>query len=388
MTDITERPKRRWRPLQFSLRIFLLVFTAVGIGFPIWYRWPYEEVDERRSPSGKTVLMRRITTWQRQWGGGRMMEGPETLTTGDLMQRTMFVHDRAHGPFQVTFKGKQRVGGQYVDDKKEGTWIHQQDGFTQIANWRRGKLDGEYTSETPNGKSRWVFSAGRLLGADGHPVKSRLMDLCEADQLDSRTATELSKQTTMEFVETPLKDALIYLQEQHGLPIALDDRRVANVDEPVTLALDGIDLGSALILLTSPRGLECDYRYGMVWVTTAEDAKDWHDPTGVAEIRPAKDSSIGRVWNEPSRLEAIHEPLASALARCVQRLAIEVDMTQVAPTTENPIAFSLTLNLNGLPFRHILGVALYETGCRCKLEGDTVVILPPDGANAPPIKTP
>src|SRR4029453_18086816 len=106
------------------------------------------------------------------------------------------------------------------------------------------------------------------IGADAQPVGSRLMDLCEAGQVDSRTAAELGKETTMEFVETPLKDALIYLQEQHNLPIALDARRVANVDEPVTLALDGIDLGSALIILTSPHGLECDYRFGMISVTT------------------------------------------------------------------------------------------------------------------------
>jgi hypothetical protein len=35
----------RWLPRpQFSLRLLLLAVTTFAIGFPIWYRWPIEEV--------------------------------------------------------------------------------------------------------------------------------------------------------------------------------------------------------------------------------------------------------------------------------------------------------------------------------------------------------
>ena len=60
---------RRWR-LQFSLRVLVLALTAFAIGFPIWYRWPYREATVHRDSTG-AVAARRITTWQRQWGGGR-----------------------------------------------------------------------------------------------------------------------------------------------------------------------------------------------------------------------------------------------------------------------------------------------------------------------------
>src|SRR5262245_8824939 len=40
-------PARRTRwGLRFSLRLLLAAFTAFAVGFPIWYRWPYQETVE------------------------------------------------------------------------------------------------------------------------------------------------------------------------------------------------------------------------------------------------------------------------------------------------------------------------------------------------------
>src|SRR5688500_10025317 len=63
----TRRNWPRLRP-QFSLRLLLLAFTAFALGFPIWYRWPYVEVEE--NPSGRIT-----TTWRQSWGGGRVKHG-------------------------------------------------------------------------------------------------------------------------------------------------------------------------------------------------------------------------------------------------------------------------------------------------------------------------
>jgi len=70
--------------------------------------------------------------------------------------------------------------------------------------------------------------------------------------------------------------------------------------------------------------------------------------------------------------------LADVLTKIAQPLAIEIDTTQIAPTTDDPNAFPAVTNTNGLPFRHALGILLNETGCRCRLEGETLVILPPN----------
>ena len=81
-------------------------------------------------------------------------------------------------------------------------------------------------------------------------------------------------------------NVIAYLEDKHQLPMIMDMKLVPNAEMPITEFCIGLDLASTLTLLTSPRGVACDYRYGCIWLTTAEDAKDWHDPTGVANVKP------------------------------------------------------------------------------------------------------
>src|SRR5205809_4736 len=69
-SSVRPRPAR----LQFSLRLLLIAFTAFAIGFPIWYRWPYQEVREEHIRVGPSIL-RSVVHWQRQWGGKILMHG-------------------------------------------------------------------------------------------------------------------------------------------------------------------------------------------------------------------------------------------------------------------------------------------------------------------------
>ena len=372
---------RRFPPLQFSLRVAFLALTAFAVGFPVWYRWPYEEVIEHKSPTG-SVGATTTTTWQRQWGGGRRRHGLETRRQdGGLVQTTMYVRGVAHGPYQMTNKGRSEAQGQYEDGMREGTWMYRDRDSTVRVTWRRGKLDGPYERESTKGSSfRHMFSAGRLTEINGQPARNRLYDLLESgvfDADDGRVGEELQTPTKIEFVETPLVDVVVFLQETHNLPMFLDSARVPAPPFPITADYKGIDLISGLTLLTSSHNLGCDYRYGMICITTAKDAEDWRDPTGVAQIEPLKGTALARAWNEPATLEAVYQPLAPQLAMLAQRLAIDIDTSQIDPTGDNPSAFSITANAKGLPFRHILGFALYQTNCRCKLDGDKLIILPP-----------
>src|SRR5262245_65177422 len=79
MTTATSTAVSRRSRLQFSLRLLLLALTAFAIGFPIWYRWPFEEV-EREYSSAKVSTANKpyatITrTWRRKWGGGKVQHG-------------------------------------------------------------------------------------------------------------------------------------------------------------------------------------------------------------------------------------------------------------------------------------------------------------------------
>ena len=76
--------------------------------------------------------------------------------------------------------------------------------------------------------------------------------LCSQEQ-NGDDRKEIAQPTQIEFVETPLKDVVAYLQDLHHIKIQLDFAALkeAAIDEntPVTKKLKGISLRSALNLL-------------------------------------------------------------------------------------------------------------------------------------------
>jgi hypothetical protein len=227
-------------------------------------------------------------------------------------------------------------------------------------------------------KIQLLFAAGRLTHLDGKPASNCLFDLMERDKIASPIDHELLNLTEMSFVETPLRDVAAYFADRHGISIQLDPK-VPEPDLPITIDEKGFDLCSALTLLTSPHDLGCDYRYGCIWITTAADAEDWHDPTGVADLKPPRGSSLARAWNEPAELIFFDTPLKDILAYLADRMGIRIEfqpLPSVSRTSTIPVRM---LDVKGRPFYDCLGITLYLTGCRCKLDGDTLVILPPEG---------
>src|SRR5438034_4361549 len=113
--------------LQFSLRLLLLAITAFAIGFPIWYRWPYQEVREERDPVTGAVTSKMIVHWQRQWGGDRLLHGKEERHYfwggGAIVITEHYVRGNRHGPYTIRgSKGTPSTTGQYSDDMREGLW--------------------------------------------------------------------------------------------------------------------------------------------------------------------------------------------------------------------------------------------------------------------------
>jgi len=376
---IAPAPRPRRQLFQFSLRFLLVAFTAFAIAFSVWYRWPYEEIVSQTNSDGSHV--QRITTWQRQWGGGRLKHGVDRLIVdGSLLESTTYDRGRKHGPYfsnRWSKQGQPDTTGQYLHDRKEGTWTSSSY-IKHTANWRAGQLDGPAVIETMHGKQiHLLFAAGHLTEVNGQPARGRLFELLEPGLLNQKTAAALLAPAQFDFIEWPLVDVLVHLQKSIHLPLMLDNTRIADKQMLITAAYKGIDYCSALTLLTATHGLACDYRYGMIWITTPEDADDWHDPTGVADIQPPENSRLARVWNEPWGLAPYQEPLATVLARYAQRLAIEIDVTRIAPTEGNPQPFPITAREGGLRFHNALGLALYKAGCHCTLDHDKLVIHPP-----------
>jgi hypothetical protein len=361
--------------------MLLAAFTAFAIGFPVWYRWPYEEEDTAATKNNTAI--KRIITWQRQWGGGRLKHGPEsTYRSGNLILRATYRSGLLHGPYETRQRTGDREVGQYVEGKKSGEWrlVDAKGNLRRSAQWRDDRLDGPYLIIGADGKERHLlFAQGRVITADGRKVEDRLGELLASNGIDNpQIVNVLTSQTGLEFVDTPLKDAVFFIADKHEFPVAVDPH---HVDPMTAISADweGLELYCVLAIMTSDHHLGCDYRYGLIWITSATDSRNWKDPTGIADIIPPKGSQLARSWNEPVDFGAINQPLADVIElQLVPRLGIAVDVSQIRSHSEAEMAYLVTSRLKGMPLKHALGILLNKARCRCELRGETLVILPPE----------
>jgi hypothetical protein len=160
----------------------------------------------------------------------------------------------------------------------------------------------------------------------------------------------------------------------------LDRFTIGDRNPPRTVSVEGADIYSCLLLLTKPYGMDCDYRYGSVWITTASNAIDWHDPTGVSGLAPPPDSALAEVWNKttPFPAEFVETPLTDALTSLQDMLRVKFDTSRLTADPQRGKIPRTSFNGRDRALKNILGAILYETGCTCRLDGESIVILPPE----------
>jgi len=401
---MTSPTQRRRLPLpRFSLRVMLAAFTIVAIGFPIWYRWPYEE--EEDFSNTKLLIPRIVTTWQRQWGGGRLRHGPETTYRADGSKQhvTNYANGLRHGRFEAWEPRRLETVGYYEHDRKSGTWTEDTDALKSVETWKDNQLDGPCEFLWPDGrKERMTFAKGRITEVNGRPWSSPLYDAQhrretrdESKAIADNLYSNINSPITINFQNVPLSSAMAQLGADNpagllpyggvGTPILLDPR-LPDPHVPLTHRLDWLDVKTALVLLLAKHGLVADYHFGAVWVTTPELAGPWPDPTGIDKIMPPEGSQLAKVWDQSvdvattwrSPIYPGEDPLAAIIATAFSPLSISIDTSRIAPTVDNPDRFPVVAYLHNIPFRHALAYLLYQAKCRCKLEGETLVILPPE----------
>jgi hypothetical protein len=390
-TVVAPTAPRRRVAIRFSLRVLLAAFSAFAIGFPVWYCWPYtEEVpvyymrskgqpDKARAPRGRVV-----TTWQRKWGGGRWKHGPEsTYQYGNLILRVTYRNGTLHGPHETRQQNGVREIGQYLEGRKSGQWrLFDSNGkLRRSTQWRDDRLDGLYLVIEGDGKERSLrFAKGRLVAADGRNVEDHLGELLAGDAIDdARIVRALTTENKLDFIETPLKVAVAFIGAYHEIPMHFD---LHHVDPEAAISADweGVTLSSVLSIIATEHGLGCDYRYGVLWITSAADARNWEDPTGVAHIVPPKSSQLAQSWwNEAVDFTAVNQPLADVIEQqLVPRHAIAVNVSAIRSNDENEPIHLITGSSKGLRFKDGLGILLNHARCRVNLDGETLVIFPQD----------
>jgi hypothetical protein len=407
-------PPRRLPRLRFSLRVLLFAFTAVAIGIPVWYRWPYEEEQsplQVASDSNNLPNWRIVTTWQRQWGGGRLKHGLETTyrADGSILYVTHYVRGERHGLFEAWEPGRPETVGYYEHDKKSGTWTTDTGHSRLVENWEDGQLHGPWEFQWGNGPlDRMRFTQGRLTEVNGRPWSSPLYDAHhrretrdESKAIADNLYSNINSPLTIDLQNVPLGSAMAGLGAENplgfmpnsgpGTPILLDPR-LPDPNLPLTGHWEGIgiDVKTALVLLLARHGLVADYHFGSVWVTTPELAGPWPDPTGIDKIAPPEGSQLARTWEQSVDVTTTwrtptypgEQDLAAVIAEDFAMLPVTFDTTRIASTPDDPERFPVVAYVVKVPFQHALAYLLYQAKCRCELRGETLVILPPE--QAPP----
>jgi hypothetical protein len=401
-TPLTTRP---WLP-RFSLRVLLAAFTAVAIGFPVWYRWPYEEEVIALDPFDYDPPNdRAVITWQRQWGGDRLKHGPERTyrADGSKLHVTHYADGQRHGRFEA-WEPQERLEtvGYYDRDAMAGTWTTDTGHSKLVESWQNGQLHGPWEFQwESNPPERMRFTHGRLTEVNGQPWSSPLFDAHhrretrgDSHAIDDNLYSNINSPITIDFQDTPLSAAAVHLSAEYpvgilphggvGTPILLDPR-LADPNLPISGRLEGMDVKTALVLLLAKHGLVADYHYGAVWITTPELAGSWPDPTGIDKITPPEGSQLAQVWDDEldvspnwrSPFYPSEQGLEEKIADAFGSLKIQIDTSRVAPTADDPERFPVVAYLQNIPFRHALAYLLYQAKCRCELRGETLVILPP-----------
>jgi hypothetical protein len=105
----------------------------------------------------------------------------------------------------------------------------------------------------------------------------RYLEQPSADPSEARIHAALDKPADIQFVETPLKDAIDFLAAEHGIPMVLNAKNLEEagmtMDTPVTKNLSGLTLRSTLNLLLDELELTYVIQNGVLMITTEAEAQ-------------------------------------------------------------------------------------------------------------------
>jgi hypothetical protein len=209
---------------------------------------------------------------------------------------------------------------------------------------------------------RQVIDAICSLG--GNSPEPAMIPPPEPGDMEQRILDALAEPTQMEFVETPITDAMAYLSDLHDVPLVPLVRQLSDAgispDTPVTKNLKGISLRSALRLLLMEIDLTFVVREQALLITTPDDAEshleqvayavsDLVEATGEADVASLSDFVISTIapaswdhvggpgtcrvvvgdWLLVSQTSYVHEQVRSLLAQT--RLAMHPDAPRSRP---------------------------------------------------------
>ena len=150
---------------------------------------------------------------------------------------------------------------------------------TDAQDERRTKADAPARTETKFTAPRKTITTTRqptnrvvIGGKQTQPAAIKQEFFPAMGESEERIENALLEATTMEFIDTPLTDAIAFLAVQHKISIiidqtALEDEGVAT-DTPITCKIGGVSLKSGLEVALNPMNLTFETRNEVLYITT------------------------------------------------------------------------------------------------------------------------
>jgi hypothetical protein len=189
------------------------------------------------------------------------------------------------------------------------------------------------------GTALWLLNVSSLLADDPPAAKPPIRTGQAAIE------EELAKPIVLEFVETPLSDAIDFLKGHCKIEIQMDTRALTDVgiasDTPITKNLQGVSVRSALNLMLRDPDLTWTIRDEVLFITTPEEAESEMITKvyDVADLVVCLDSK-GVPWDDydslieiftstvmPTTWDAVGGPGSIAPANCGTAKAIVISQT-------------------------------------------------------------
>ena len=170
-----------------------------------------------------------------------------------------------------------------------------------------------------------------------HNWCERIDALLTARQKQVRLIQPLQEPTTIEFVETPLKDVMDYLKDlHHPLLLRLDRAALRNAkmstDMAITHNLRGVSLDSALRLMLRQVGLMHVVHDGTISITTEAEGRRLLqqgavDPaTFPSPVRDAAAKKLAEALRKPVDLEFVETPLKDVVDYLKDLCKVEIQI--------------------------------------------------------------
>jgi antitoxin component YwqK of YwqJK toxin-antitoxin module len=366
----------------------------------------------------------------RRWWHGRLVE--ETFYdrgvlhgrnhsrswNGDIAE-LQYEHGRLEGPYLLS---QPVVEGEFRGGKPDGEWTY----FTGYWFDERSPagLTAEWQDGVPTGTWELVdlgfspdatigitmqFNGGRLVKVEPDVLEPRLAELLAQGEIhDPKLIRALFSVTEVNVIGLPFRDVVEILARPSEAQVVLSqaalELRPESVPDyesfpfrggrvptnpldpfvpgktellqlPITCGFESLPLIAVLRKILEPLGLVCEYRYGVLRITTPDEAARG-DMTGVTTIVPPRGSRLEAAWQRPADLTFTETPLSDALQLLESTADVRFDISRLPAKYQS---IPTTRNIRGLPLKHSLGCLLDGFPLCASLDGETIVVELQDG---------